>query len=51
MTIISEVSENVRIFNSWFVDEIKHSNISQTYEKSRLIVQTYNDHEKILVLT
>jgi hypothetical protein len=48
---ISEVLKNVRIFNFRFVDEIKHSNISQAYEKSRLMIQTYNDHEKTLVLT
>ncbi len=48
---ISEVSKNVRIFKFRFVDEIKHSNISQTYEKSRLMIQTYNDHEKTLMLT
>jgi hypothetical protein len=48
---ISEVLKNVRIFNSRFVDEIKHSDISQTYEKSRLMIQTYNDHEKTLMLT
>ncbi len=45
------MSKNVRIFNFRFVDEIKHSDTSQTYEKSRLIVQTYNDHEKTLMLT
>jgi hypothetical protein len=49
--IISEVFKNVRIFNSRFVDEIKHSNTSQTYEKSRLMIQIYNDHEKTLMLT
>jgi hypothetical protein len=48
---ISEVFKNVRIFNSRFVDEIKHSDISQAYEKSRLMIQTYNDHEKTLMLT
>jgi formylmethanofuran dehydrogenase subunit B len=48
---ISEVLKNVRIFNFRFVDEIKHSNISQTYEKSRLMIQAYNDHEKTLMLT
>jgi hypothetical protein len=51
MIIISEVSEGVRIFNSRFVDEIKHSTISQTYEKFRLVMQAYNDHEKALMLT
>ncbi len=48
---ISEILKNVRIFNSRFVDELKHSNISQAYKKSRLVIQTYNDHEKILILT
>ncbi len=48
---ISEVLKNVRIFNFRFVDEIKHSSISQAYEKSRLVIQTYNDHEKTLILT
>jgi hypothetical protein len=51
LIIISEVSKNVRIFNFRFVDEIKHSDISQAYEKSRLVIQTYNDHEKTLMLT
>jgi hypothetical protein len=49
--IISKMLKNVRIFNSRFVDEIKHSNISQAYEKSRLVIQAYNDHEKTLMLT
>jgi hypothetical protein len=44
--IISEVLKNVRIFNFRFVDEIKHSDTSQAYEKSRLMIQTYNDHER-----
>ncbi len=48
---ISEVLKNVRIFNSRFVDDIKHSDISQAYEKFRLMIQVYNDHEKTLVLT
>jgi hypothetical protein len=48
---ISEVLKNVRIFNSRFVDEIKHSDISQAYEKFKLMIQVYNDHEKTLVLT
>jgi hypothetical protein len=51
MTIIFEISDDVRIFNSRFVDEIKHLDTSQTYEKLKLIIQTYNDHEKILILT
>jgi hypothetical protein len=49
--IISKVLKNVRIFNSRFVDEIKHSNTSQTYEKFRLMIQAYNNHKKTLMLT
>jgi hypothetical protein len=49
--IISKVFKNVRIFNSRFVDEIKHSDTSQAYEKFRLMIQIYNDHEKTLMLT
>ncbi len=49
--IISKMPKNIRIFNFRFVDEIKHPDTSQAYEKSRLIVQAYNDHEKTLVLT
>jgi hypothetical protein len=48
---IDKVLENIRIFNSRFVDEIKHSGTSQAYEKSRLVIQAYNDQEKTLVLT
>jgi hypothetical protein len=51
LIIISEVPKDVRIFNSRFVDEIKHPGTPQAYEKSRLVVQAYNDHEKTLVLT
>ncbi len=51
LTTISEVPKDVRIFNSRFVDEIKHPGTPQAYEKSRLVVQAYNDHEKTLVLT
>ncbi len=39
----NDVSFDVRIFNSRFVDEIKHLDIDKTFEKSRLIMQTFND--------
>jgi hypothetical protein len=51
LIIIDAVLRNVRIFNFRFVDEIKHSGTSDVYEKSRLVVQAYNDHDKTLVLT
>ncbi len=47
---INAVSRNVRIFNFKFVDEIKHFDTTETYEKSRLVVQIYNDHDKTLML-
>ncbi|TAQ83679.1 hypothetical protein B7494_g7997 [Chlorociboria aeruginascens] len=33
------------IFNSRFVDEVKHAGTSSAFEKSRLVVQAYNDNE------
>ncbi len=47
---INVVRRDVRIFNSRFVDEIKHSRTTDVYEKSRLVIQTYNDHDKTLML-
>jgi hypothetical protein len=51
LIIIDAVLRNVRIFNFKFVDEIKHSDISDVYEKFKLMIQTYNDHDKTLMLT
>ena len=47
----ADIPSNTRIFNSRFVDEIKHAGTDKAYEKSRLVVQAYNDQEKDLVLT
>ena len=41
-----DVLSNIRVFNARFVNEIKNENTKKTYEKSRLIIQTYNDSEK-----
>ncbi len=46
-----DVFSSTRIFNSRFVDEIKHFNIDKTFEKFRLVIQTFNDENKNLVLT
>ncbi len=48
---INAVSQDVRIFNFRFVDEIKYSDIADVYEKFRLVIQAYNDHDKTLMLT
>jgi hypothetical protein len=45
------VSADVRIFNSRFVDEIKNLDIEKAFEKFRLMIQTFNDQNKILILT
>jgi hypothetical protein len=45
-----DVSSNIRIFNFEFVDEIKHLDIDKTFEKSRLVMQTFNDQNKNLIL-
>ena len=41
-----DVSSDIRVFNARFVNEIKNENTKKTYEKSRLIIQTYNDSKK-----
>ena len=48
---IKDIPPGVRLFNSRFVDDIKHQGTPNAYEKSRLVVQAYNDHEKELILT
>ena len=49
--IVESISSNVRVFKSRFVDEIKNAETEKTFEKSRLIMQIYNDKKKKLVLT
>ena len=43
---ISDISSGMRIFNSCFVDEIKNEGTATAFEKSRLVVQAYNNHGK-----
>jgi hypothetical protein len=45
-----DVSTDVRIFSFRFVNEIKHSDTEKAFEKFRLVIQTFNDQNKILVL-
>jgi hypothetical protein len=45
------VSTNVRIFSFRFVNEIKDSSIDKTFEKFRLMIQAFNNQNKIRVLT
>ena len=48
---LNDVPKGGRVFNSRFVDEIKNPGTDKAFEKSRLVVQAYNDPEKDLVLT
>jgi hypothetical protein len=47
----SEVPVGTRIFGSRFVDKVKNSGTAKAFEKSRLVVQAYNDQGKDLILT
>jgi hypothetical protein len=47
----ADISQDIRIFNSRFVDEIKNSGTNEAYEKSRLVVQAYDDQNKSTILT
>ena len=41
----------VRLFNSRLVNEVKGKSTDKPYEKSRLVIQAYNDEGKELILT
>jgi hypothetical protein len=49
--VVSEVPKGARLFGSRFVDEIKNWGTDKTFEKSRLVIQAYNDIGKKEVLT
>jgi hypothetical protein len=46
-----DIPQGVRIFDARFVDEIKNPGTENAFEKSRLVVQAYQDNEKRTVLT
>lgn len=46
-----DIPNNVRTFNSSFVDERKNASTNKPYKKSQLVVQVYNNQEKDLVQT
>ena len=43
--------ENIRIFKFRLVREIKDKTINSSYEKSRLVIQSYQNDEKQTILT
>lgn len=48
---ITNIISRIRIFNFHFVDKIKTKKIAMAFEKSRLMIQFYNNYnkEKILI--
>lgn len=46
-----DIPPGSRIFTFRFVDEVKNAGTDKAYEKSRLVVQAYNDKDKVHVLT
>lgn len=50
MVSILEMPKNMRILNSYFIDEIKKIVVANVIEKSRIVVQAYNKYNKMLIL-
>ena len=48
---LTDVFSKIKLFNFRFVDEIKNSNISTAFEKSRLMIQAFNDQKKKMIMT
>lgn len=46
-----DIPPSARIFGSRFVDVIKNEGTEKAYEKSRLVVQAYNDNDNKKILT
>lgn len=49
MVSILKMPKNMKIFNPSFIDEIKNIQIANIFEKSKLILQIYNDYNKISI--
>ncbi|KAI1000167.1 hypothetical protein K3495_g8030 [Podosphaera aphanis] len=45
------IPKNARLFGSRFVDTVKNQGTEKAFEKSRLVVQAYNDNLKKILLT
>jgi ethanolamine utilization protein EutP (predicted NTPase) len=46
-----DIPQDIRIFNSRFVNKLRNQGTNKIFKKSRLIIQAYNDKKKSLVLT
>jgi hypothetical protein len=43
VVIDSNIPQGVYIFNSRFINKIKHLNTNKAFKKSRLVIQAYNN--------
>ena len=50
IVIERDIPQGICIFNSHFVDKIKHFGTDKAFKKLRLVVQAYNNQKKDLVL-
>ena len=46
-----DLPADAHVFNLRFIDEVKNAGTNKAFEKSRLVVQAYNNLNKDLVLT
>ncbi len=51
LVLKDKLLEGIRLFNSRFVDEVKNKGIDKAFEKSKLVIQAYDDKEKLIVFT
>ena len=50
IVLINDVLANIRIFNIRFVDEVKNKRTEKAFEKSRLVIQIFNNNKKDQIL-
>ena len=50
VVIIADITTHAQIFHSCYVNKTKNAGIDKAYEKSRLVIQAYNNQEKDFVL-
>ena len=48
---IDDLSIKARVFENHFMNQVKNEGIEKAFEKSRLIIQTFNDSKKQKILT
>ncbi|KHJ31985.1 hypothetical protein EV44_g3850 [Erysiphe necator] len=48
---VNDIPTGARIFKSRFVEQVKNAGTANAFEKSRLVVQAYNDSDKKKLLT